>query len=40
MAAESTKTETTEFTNPNIDVLFSAEQIERPHCRTGRRDHA
>lgn len=27
MAAESTKTETTEFTNPNIDVLFSAEQI-------------
>jgi hypoxanthine phosphoribosyltransferase len=28
MAAESTKTETTEFTNPNIDVLFSAEQIQ------------
>lgn len=27
MAAESTQTETTEFTNPNIDVLFSAEQI-------------
>ncbi len=27
MAAESTKTESTEFTNPNIDVLFSAEQI-------------
>ena len=27
MAAESTQTESTEFTNPNIDVLFSAEQI-------------
>lgn len=27
MAAESTQTESTEFTNPNIDVLFSSEQI-------------
>src|SRR6476469_7615536 len=27
MAAESTRMETTEFTNPNLDVLFSQEQI-------------
>lgn len=29
MAAETTRTESTEFTNPNLEVLFTAEQIQQ-----------
>ena len=28
MAAESTQMESTEFTNPNLEVLYSADQIQ------------
>ena len=39
MSAESPKTETTEFTNPNLEILYTAEEIKERIREIGRADH-